>query len=119
MPRTAQISAPVPLPEAPLLDKFIYSYYNIPMIRKLGQSYQIAIPKDVVAELGLKVEDYLDVRVEDGRIVLEPQVIVPRDQSYFFAPDWQKDEKEAAQDIRKGRVTRTKDVQGLIKKLDA
>ncbi len=89
------------------------------MLRRLGRSYQIAIPKNVVAELGLAVNDYLDVRLESGKIVLEPQALVPRDQAYFFTRDWQEDEKKASQDIRKGRVTKTRSVEALIDKLDA
>ena len=60
----------------------------------------------------------MDVRIESGNIILEPQVLVPRDQAYFYAKDWQKDEHRADADIRKGRITKTKSLSGLIKKLD-
>lgn len=89
------------------------------MLRKLGQSYQVALPKELVAQLGLHVEDYLDVRVEAGKIVLEPQVMVPREQAYFFTPGWQKEEKQASEDIKKGRITKTKSLPELLKKLGA
>ena len=45
-------------------------------------------------------------------------MLVPRDQAYFYAKDWQKDEHRADADIRKGRITKTKSLSGLIKKLD-
>ena len=87
------------------------------MLRKLGQSYQVAIPKDIVMRLGLHINDYLDIRLAGRSVVLEPQILVPKDQAYFYSKEWQKDEKKAAEDIRKGRVTKTKSVKEVIKKL--
>jgi antitoxin MazE len=89
------------------------------MLRKLGQNNQIAVPKEIVERLGLSVNDYLDVRLEGDRIVLEPQVMVPKDQQYFYTPEWQVEEKEAVEDIKAGRVTKTGTVQDLFKKLDS
>ncbi|MEK6544087.1 MAG: AbrB/MazE/SpoVT family DNA-binding domain-containing protein [Elusimicrobiota bacterium] len=88
------------------------------MIRKLGQSYQVAIPKEIVLRLGLKIEDYLDVRLEHGKIVLEPQSLVARDQAYFYTQAWRKDEVDATKDIQAGRVTKTKSTKELFKELD-
>jgi AbrB family looped-hinge helix DNA binding protein len=89
------------------------------MLRKVGQSFQIALPKEIVRFLGLKVNDYIDVNVEGHKIVLEPKLIIPKDQAYFFTPEWQAGEREAEEDIRAGRVTKTKNLKGLFKKLDS
>ena len=88
------------------------------MLRKIGQSYQVAIPRQLVKRLGLKVNDYLDVRIKSHLIILEPQVMVPREQAYFYTPEWQQDERKASEDIRKGRVTKTKNLKELFKRLD-
>ena len=88
------------------------------MLRKVGQSFQIALPRQIVKLLGLHVNDYIDIRAEGHKVVLEPQVIIPKDQAYFHTADWQKDEKEAEKDIRKGRVTKTKHLKELFKELD-
>ena len=88
------------------------------MLRKVGQSYQVAIPRAIAKRLGLKVHDYLEVRVVGTRIILEPQVLVPKDQAYFYTTVWQRDERKAAEDIRKGRVTKTKHLQELFDQLD-
>ncbi len=88
------------------------------MLRKIGQSYQVAIPRQIVKRLGLKVNDYLDVQVKSHIIVLEPQVMVPKDQVYFYTPQWQREERKAAEDIRKGRVTKTKNLKELFGRLD-
>ena len=88
------------------------------MLRKLGQNYQIALPKDIVTKLGLHVNDYLDIRLKDHKIVVEPQLVIPKDQAYFYTKEWQKEEAEADEDIKKGRVTKTKSSKELFKELD-
>ncbi len=41
---------------------------------KLGERYQIVVPKDVRKALNLKPGDRLDVRVEEGKVVMTPQL---------------------------------------------
>ena len=41
-------------------------------VRKLGNSAGLIIPKAILAELGLCAGDAVDVRLEDGRLVLAP-----------------------------------------------
>ncbi len=89
------------------------------MLRKLGQNYQLAIPKEIVATLRLRINDYLDIRLEDNKMIIEPQLVIPKDQAYFYTADWQKDEKEADGDIKSGRTTKTKNIKELFKKLDS
>ena len=88
------------------------------MLRKLGQNYQIALPKEVVERLHLQVNDYLDVKIKENKVVLEPQMVIPKDQAYFYTPEWQEDERKASEDTAKGRVTKTKNLKELFKKLD-
>ena len=88
------------------------------MLRKLGQNYQIALPKEIVERLHLKVNDYLDIEIMDNKVVIEPQVLIPKDQAYFYAPEWRKEEAEAAKDVAEGRTTKTKNLKELFKKLD-
>ena len=89
------------------------------MLRKLGQNYQVALPREVVKALHLQVNDYLDIEVKDNKISIVPQIVIPKDQAYFYTQDWQKDEKEAHNDIKKGRVTKTKDIKQLLKEVDS
>jgi len=42
-------------------------------IAKLGEYYQIIVPKEVRETLGLKPGDRLDVQVIDGKVVMVPQ----------------------------------------------
>ncbi|MFH1777137.1 MAG: AbrB/MazE/SpoVT family DNA-binding domain-containing protein [Candidatus Omnitrophota bacterium] len=88
------------------------------MLRKLGQNYQIALPKEVVKTLHLHVNDYLDIKTKDNKIIIEPQLVIPKDQAYFYTREWQKEEAEASDDIKAGRVTKTKNLKGLSMELD-
>ncbi len=89
------------------------------MLRKVGQNFQIAIPKEIVNFLHLRVNDYIDFEVKDNKIIMEPQVVIPKEQAYFHTSEWQKEEGVAAEDIKKGRVTKTKNLKGLLKELDS
>jgi AbrB family looped-hinge helix DNA binding protein len=88
------------------------------MLRKLGKNYQIAIPREIIRELGLKEEDHMDIYISESKVVLEPKILIPKDQAYFYTGQWQADEKEAEEDIKQGRVTKTKNLDELFKKLD-
>ena len=88
------------------------------MLRKVGKNYQVALPREVIKTLHLQLNDYVDIRVKDSKIILEPQLVIPKDQAYFYTSEWQKEEKEANEDIKKGRVTKTKGLKGLLRKLN-
>jgi len=88
------------------------------MLRKLGKSNQVAIPKEIITILGLKIDDYLDISIDNNRIILEPKVLVPKEQAYFFTKEWQADEHDAEKDIKKGRVTKTKNLDELFTEMD-
>ena len=44
-------------------------------VRKLGNSAGVIIPKSLLAQLGLSAGDTVDIRLEDGRLILVP---IPR-----------------------------------------
>lgn len=41
-------------------------------LRKVGNSVGILIPKPFLAEIGLRADDPVDIRVRKGRITIEP-----------------------------------------------
>jgi antitoxin MazE len=47
-------------------------------IRKVGRSRGVIIPKHLLAEIGAAVNDMVDIRVEQGRIVIAPLTSHPR-----------------------------------------
>src|SRR5699024_11418362 len=54
---------------------------------------QVTVPHDIVEALNLKVGDDLQVRLENGKIVLVPMVSVPKDQAWFWTEQWQQEER--------------------------
>lgn len=74
---------------------------------KLGQKNQITIPKKVTKELHLHPGDIFEIKKEGSVIVLLPKKVVPAEQSWFWEKGWQEKEKEADEDIKKGRVSKS------------
>lgn len=50
---------------------------GMPVIAQISKRGQITLPAEVRKALGLKSGDTLVVRLEEGRIVLEPAVVLP------------------------------------------
>ena len=51
---------------------------------------------------------------EDGVIEMRPQMAVPVSQRWFWTTQWQEREREADDDITRGRVTRFDDADSLL-----
>ncbi len=62
----------------------------------------VTIPVAVRQELNLAEGGMLLLRVEDGRLTVTP---IPRDQEWFWTPQWQAKEREADEDLAAGRYT--------------
>lgn len=60
-------------------------------IVKVGASRQVVIPKKIHDQLGLEPGDYLDVALQEGKVVFTPKILVG------------KHIEEGLEDIRKGR----------------
>jgi AbrB family looped-hinge helix DNA binding protein len=85
---------------------------------KVGARHQVTIPKEIVDKLRLKSGDYVEVTLEDSRVVIVPKAIVDREDAWFWSKEWQEKEREADEDIKAGRVKRFKNVEALIKDLN-
>ncbi|MFH1741388.1 MAG: AbrB/MazE/SpoVT family DNA-binding domain-containing protein, partial [bacterium] len=48
--------------------------------------------------------DLFDIQVQMGKIVLEPQVVIPRDEQSFYSLESQRSLKRALKDFEEGRV---------------
>ena len=59
---------------------------------KIGVSRQVVIPKKLYEKLGLVPGDYLEVELEEDRLVLTPQMLV------------EKRLAEGLKDVKEGRV---------------
>jgi antitoxin MazE len=85
---------------------------------KVTRHGQITLPASVREQLGIEEGDIVEINVEEERAVLMPKRLVDKSQAYFWTKQWQKGEKEAAKDIKAGRVKTFESVDELIKDLD-
>ncbi|MCJ7827020.1 MAG: AbrB/MazE/SpoVT family DNA-binding domain-containing protein [Demequinaceae bacterium] len=66
----------------------------------------VTIPQEVRRAVRLEEGDEVMVTIRDGEVVLTPATVIPRDQAWFWTPEWQAREAEAEADIAASRVTR-------------
>ena len=68
-------------------------------------------------KLDLKKGDTISIELRDDEIILKPVVIIDKSQAWFWRKDWQKEEKEAEEDIKAGRVKTFNNTDDLMKDL--
>lgn len=76
-------------------------------LTKVRPKGQITLPDRVRKAVRLSEGDYLEVSVEDGAIVMRPKKLIDADQAWFWSDAWQGGEREASEDIAKGRTRRS------------
>jgi len=81
---------------------------------RIGKKRQITLPEAAAARLGVGVGDELEARILDDRIELIPMVVVPRDQAWFWTPEWQAREREAEAARRAGDYAKFKTAGRLV-----
>ncbi|MDH7579098.1 MAG: AbrB/MazE/SpoVT family DNA-binding domain-containing protein [Bacillota bacterium] len=64
----------------------------------------MTIPSELVKKMNLRPGDKLEIEEKDGRIILTPVVVIPRDQMWFYSKEWQQGEARVDKDIREGKV---------------
>jgi AbrB family looped-hinge helix DNA binding protein len=88
------------------------------MIVELRQKSQITIPADILKALNLKTGDKLEFSVQEGKIVIQPVITVPKDQAWFWTEKWQEEERIVNEQIKNGQVKSFNDIDALIEDLD-
>lgn len=87
------------------------------MIIDFKQKSQVTIPKEIVKKMNLKVGDKLEVIEQDGKLVITPVIVVPKDQSWYYTEKWQIMEKAVDEQIAKGQVYQANSKDELLKGL--
>jgi AbrB family looped-hinge helix DNA binding protein len=87
-------------------------------IVKIMQRRQVVIPKELFEKLHLEIGDYLEVKLERGRIVYIPKKLVDRDE-WYWSEAGQQAIAEALREIEAGKVKEFEDVDDLIEELDS
>lgn len=62
----------------------------------------VTLPQQIREQLKVHSGDHLLATVEDGRIVLIPATLIPKEQAWFWEPEWQAGEREADAEILAG-----------------
>ncbi len=72
---------------------------------KVKSIYQVVIPEDVRKKLKVEIGDVLKIEEKNGKLIIKPVVVVDKAQAYFWTKGWQAGEREADEDIEKGRLS--------------
>lgn len=79
----------------------------------------VAIPPAIRRRLGLdRPGAQVEILEREGEIVLRPHMAVPSDQAWFWTERWQRMEREADEDIDKGRVASFQSAEDFLHDLD-
>lgn len=81
----------------------------------------IALPADVrrrhhLDEPGAQVQI---TERDDGVIELRPHVAIPADQAWFWTPEWQAGEREVDEEIARGEIIVSENIDDFIAQIDA
>ncbi len=76
----------------------------MPELIQVRKKAQVTLPQSVRQALNIEEGDFLDVRVNNGEIVLRVKKLVDKEQAWFWTRRWQEGEREAEEDIYAGRI---------------
>jgi bifunctional DNA-binding transcriptional regulator/antitoxin component of YhaV-PrlF toxin-antitoxin module len=80
---------------------------------KVSSGRRIVLPRSLDVNEG----DILEIEEREGEIILKPIAVIPKSQQWFWQKEWLEKEKEASEDLRKGRYRDFKKVSDLLKDL--
>ena len=84
---------------------------------RMGSKNQVTIPHRISKALRLRKGDHMLIRLVDRKVELVPARLIPKDQLWFWTPEWQQKEREADEEISRGRVKARTSVKQLLKEL--
>ena len=74
------------------------------MLVDFKQKSQVTIPKEIVKKLHLQTGDKLDITESGGRVFLTPVAVIPKDQTWYYSPEWQAKEKAVDRQIKTRKI---------------
>ena len=84
---------------------------------KITRNGQVTIPKAIRQKLRLREGMIVFFETDGEAVRMVPAVVVPRDQAWFYTPEWQKKERQADKELQRGRHRTFKNVKDLLKDL--
>ena len=83
-------------------------------IVSLRTNGQVTIPAEIRAQAHARPGDLFVAEVTDDAIVLRRKQLIDADQAYFWTEEWQRGEREATEDIKRGRYKSFRSARALI-----
>lgn len=71
---------------------------------RLRERAQITLPKETLRKLNIKTGDNLAVEIDDGRVILTPVAIIPKDELWAWKPEIRKAISEGRKEAREGNL---------------
>lgn len=84
---------------------------------RVGAKDQVTIPRRISRALHLKKGDHMLVRLTGGRLEMVPVSMIPKDQLWFWTPEWQAKEREVDEALARGEFKEASSVDELLKGL--
>jgi bifunctional DNA-binding transcriptional regulator/antitoxin component of YhaV-PrlF toxin-antitoxin module len=81
---------------------------------RLGAKHQVTIPHRMSKALRLKKGDHMLVRLVGHRVEMIPASLIPKDQLWFWTPEWQKKEREVDEAVARGDYKEAESVDELL-----
>jgi antitoxin MazE len=86
---------------------------NMPDLVKLRSRAQVTLPKEAVKILNLKEGDNLPVEVANGKVIITPVAVIPRDELWARAPKMCSVIEQSRLEARKGNLEEYDSVEDL------
>jgi len=86
---------------------------NMPDLVKLRSRAQVTLPKAAVKKLKLKEGDNLSVEVADGRVIITPVAVIPRDELWAWSPEMRSIIEQSRLEVKKGKLKEYDSVEEL------
>ena len=72
---------------------------------RVKRNFQVTLPGNLRKKINISEGDYMDIEIKNNGLFIKPVKSINSDQEYFFTKEWQKDEKEADEDIKNGKLS--------------
>ena len=84
---------------------------------KVQKNKNITLPVWLLTHFRVGVGDFIRLEETRNGVLMKPAKLIDPSQAYFWTKEWQEGEREAEEDIRKGRVKKFKSVKALMDEL--
>ncbi len=90
----------------------------MPDLVKLRSRAQVTLPKAAVKTLNLKEGDKLSVEVANGKVIITPVAVIPRDELWAWSPKMRSVIERSRLEARKGNLKEYDSVEELWQDLN-